>query len=276
MPEPKISVIVAVYNGARFITECLDSLWQQTWTDFECIVLDDGSTDETPALLAAVTDPRLRVLRNDVNQGVSAARNRAIAEARGEYLAILDADDLALPERFSRQVEFLDGHADHAIVGCFFELRSEAGNARAAARPVDDRAIRRSICLAIPFVHSGVMMRSSAFRETAGYDVRLSHGEDYRLFADILVNHKGANLTDVLVIKRETMSGLTFRIPLWRHVVTGLSNRLYVARRISPTLRGYLQALAGAGAIVLVRGLGLNREKLRRLMGKDALNSRHG
>jgi len=267
MPRPRVSVIVAVHDGEALLPECLQSLWRQTFDDFEIVVVDDGSEDGTWRYLSGVRDDRLHAIRSPRNEGCSAARNRAAGEARGEYLAVLDADDLALPDRLATQVRFLDAHPDHGIVGSFFELRSELGSADMARRPETDPDIRRSVCLGVPFLHSAVMMRAAAFREAGGYEPDFTHGEDYRLFARILARHRGANIPRVLAVKRETRQGLTFRLSAFDHFAMGLRNRLYVARRLDRTIRGYACAALGALAIPVIRKLGLNRETLRRLTG---------
>ena len=264
---PRVSVIIAVWNGESVITACLDSLWGQTYKNFEVVVVNDGSKDATMSILEGINNPRLRVINLSLNRGCSVARNQGIKAARGEFIAILDADDISLPMRLEKQVQYLDKYHDCGIVGCYFELHSEMGNAKVAKRPVTDREIRRSISFMIPFVHSGVMMRRSAFTETSGYQPGLSHGEDYRLFADILKRHKGANLPEVLVVKHENANGLTFRISPFQHFVIGLKNRFYVTHLISPGLRGYFHAIAAALAVFFVRILGLNRETLKKLLG---------
>ena len=263
--HPRISIIVAVFNGENTIENCLNSLWRQTYENFEVIVVNDGSTDGTSNILRELKDPRLRLIFSHQNQGCSAARNLGIDHARGEYLAVLDADDISLPRRLELQLKYLDDHLQCGIVGCYFKLESELGDARIAKRPLDDRSIRKNMCLMIPFIHSGVMMRTSTFAKTCGYNPTLTHGEDYRLFADILVLTEGANIPEVLVIKHETATGLTFRISILKHFMRGLLNRFYVARVIDPSPRGYCLAVIGAFMIPVVRLFGLNRESLRKI-----------
>src|SRR6186713_2063521 len=110
-PLPPVSVLMPTHNAAAFVTASIESLLAQTFTDFELIVVDDGSTDATLDVLAAIDDPRLTVIASPDNQGPVHARNRAFAAARGRYIAALDADDLCHPERLARQVAYLDGHA---------------------------------------------------------------------------------------------------------------------------------------------------------------------
>src|SRR5262245_55615438 len=112
-PPPKVSVIIASYNGERFVAETVASVLGQTWRDPELVVIDDGSTDSTRGILREIAggDPRMRVIEKD-NEGLIATLNRGIAEARGTYIARLDHDDIALPSRIERQAQFLDANPD--------------------------------------------------------------------------------------------------------------------------------------------------------------------
>ena len=114
MPPP-VSVVVPTYNSPALLRATLDSVFAQTFADFELVVIDDGSTDDTPAMLASIADPRLRVVRQ-ANAGIGHARNRGIDESRGTYVALLDHDDLWHPEKLATQVAFLREHPDCA--GC--------------------------------------------------------------------------------------------------------------------------------------------------------------
>ena len=112
MSAPAVSVVMAVYNGAALLPETLASLRAQTFTDWELVAFDDCSKDDSIAVLRAFGDPRIRVIAAAENGGPVVARNRAFAEARGRYVAGLDQDDISLPERFAKQVAFLDTHPD--------------------------------------------------------------------------------------------------------------------------------------------------------------------
>ena len=126
MSAPRVSVLLPVRDGARFLREALDSVLAQTLADFELLVVDDGSTDETPEILASVGDERLRVLRQEP-AGLVAALERGIGEARAPYLARMDADDVSLPCRLERQVAFLDEQSQVALVVPGVESIDEAG-----------------------------------------------------------------------------------------------------------------------------------------------------
>ncbi len=116
---PKLSVVMPLYNAARYLRPAIESILNQTYTDFEFIIVDDCSTDETPAILDSYPDPRIVRLRNPQNLGIVGALNRGLEAARGQYIARMDGDDIALAERFAQQVAWLDAHPNIGLCsGC--------------------------------------------------------------------------------------------------------------------------------------------------------------
>lgn len=180
--SPRVSVIVPTYNGESFVRETLESVLAQTWRDFELIVCDDGSTDGTLAILDEYAG-RLRVVRQ-ANQGVAAARNHAALEARGEYLAFLDHDDLWEPHLLATLVPILDARADCAMVYADAWIIDSAGHVRGkrgsflayASGDVFDPLLLGNF---IPV--ETTLLRASVFRELSGCDVSLRYLEDYEL-----------------------------------------------------------------------------------------------
>ncbi len=266
MTTPHVSVLVAVHNGARHIDACLRSLLNQSLDHFEVIVIDDASTDETPRLVAAYDDPRLTLLRLPRNQGPSAARNQGAAVARGRYLAILDADDVALPQRLARQVQYMDANPDLVLSGSFFRLESDYGTTAQVTRPLDDKAIRRGLAQSCTIANTTAIIRRDAYLAHGGFPEHLRHGEDYRLFTDLLGSGKAGNLPEILVVKRERADGLTFRLSTPRHIWMGLTHRYYAVRRLRLGASAYVVATVIALGIGAVRALGLNRETIKRVL----------
>lgn len=188
-----------VHNGERFLGEALDSIFAQTFRDFELVVVDDGSSDETPAIIAdyAARDSRLRPIRQEPS-GLTSSLNRGWRSAAGEYVARMDADDVALPDRFEQQVEFLDAHPEVAVVGtAAIAIGPDGEEVSAVHYPEDDAAIRRELWRYNCLVHSSVMMRRSALEEVDGY--RLDQAEDYDLWLRIAERHALANLPQRLL-----------------------------------------------------------------------------
>ncbi len=156
---PPVSVLMGVRDGAPWVREAVASVLEQTAPELELIVVDDGSTDSTPTVLAAVRDPRLRVERQPP-AGLTPALNRALSLARAPLVARLDADDLAMPDRLARQRSFLDAHPEVGLLGtAASEVDASGRHVGGPAPPVDDASIRRALIRKNPFVHSSVMMR---------------------------------------------------------------------------------------------------------------------
>ncbi len=185
MPVPLISVLMPVYNGKRFLQQAIDSILGQSFHNFELIVVDDGSTDATPAILARYTDSRLVVIRHESNQGVIAARNSAVCAARGKFFAMMDSDDVSHPERLMYQVEYLKQHPECGVVASRVILVDEEG--RSQGRWDDDwnnitsMQIRNFLPRANCIGNSSVMLRADLLRG-CGYICQPGVTEDYDLW----------------------------------------------------------------------------------------------
>lgn len=122
--NPKISILVPVYNAEKFIADTISAVLAQTFTDFELILLDDASTDKTAEIVSSFDDKRIKYFKNEQNIGISASRNKLIDLAKGEYIAVLDHDDICMPNRLEEQVRFLDTHQDIGMMGSWFVLKA--------------------------------------------------------------------------------------------------------------------------------------------------------
>lgn len=193
---------MAVRDGAKYLTAAIDSVRGQKFKDLELIVVDDGSTDRTPEILAdaARLDERIRVV-SIAGSGVSRARNRGCRDARGRYLAILDADDVALPERLALQVPFMDARPEIAVLGGAGILIDEAGvEFGTAGYPSGatevDRLLRSG---RVPVMQSAATIRAAAFRATSGYRPVMEVAQDYDLWLRIAEHGRITNLPDPVV-----------------------------------------------------------------------------
>jgi glycosyltransferase involved in cell wall biosynthesis len=213
LPSPKVSVMMCVYNGAARIAEAVHSVLNQSFTDFELIVVDDGSTDDTAVLLHAITDPRIRVFTQP-HRGIPQARNHALAQARGEYLAVLDADDTAEPDRLSVQVAYLDAHPRLVVLGSAYrQVDHLRGRTLSVVSPADDAAIRRAMLRGNPFCHSTVMMRRTAVAQSGPYSEDFPYTQDYELWSRLALTGEMANLPDFLVTRHYHQRSVSNR---WR------------------------------------------------------------
>ena len=193
---------MSVHNGATWIARAVESVLGQTLRDLELIVVDDGSTDATPGLLAAVRDPRLRVERQG-RAGLTLSLNRALALGGGHLIARLDADDLALPERLARQYAFLGAHPEVGLLGTGArEVDANGCELRIISPLQDDRVIRQALIRRNQFVHSSIMMRRALVEQVGGYDVSFPVAQDYDLWLRLSGVTRMANLPEPLVVRR--------------------------------------------------------------------------
>ena len=182
---PTVSVLMSVYNGERYLRPAVESILAQTFADFEFVIIDDGSTDSSPAILReyAARDPRVK-LTVRANKGLTATLNEAFAISRGKYLARMDCDDVALPQRFARQVALLDADAAVACTGGWFQLIDGAGRLLTTLRPpaadaeIQAKMLRghNAIC------HPCAMIRRTAMERVGGYDTRFKTSQDIDLW----------------------------------------------------------------------------------------------
>ena len=168
---------MAVYNGERYLKEAIDSILSQTFSDFELLIVNDGSTDRTKDILKEYDDPRIRIF-SQPNRGCIAARHLAIKNARGEYLAIMDSDDIALQERLSKTAAYLDSHNDVVLVGTAYITRNElTGTDRIDIPPTEDHVLKRCLLRYDPFKDPTNLIRADAFKKAGGY--KIDRGFDY-------------------------------------------------------------------------------------------------
>ena len=200
-----------VYNAEAYLREAIESLLYQTFQDFELLIINDGSTDRSEAIIAGVVDPRIRLV-SQTNQGLAAALNRGIQLAQGRYLARQDADDLSLPARLERQVAFLDANPDHGLIGTWAEIWSErTRTGRYHRHPVHDDILRFNLLFDSFFVHSSVMIRKDLFDVVGMYATEQDRQpEDFELWSRIVRNgrFKVANIPEVLVVYREVPTSI--------------------------------------------------------------------
>jgi glycosyltransferase involved in cell wall biosynthesis len=208
MPDsPAVSVLMPIHNGEQTLAEAVQSILAQTFKDFELIAVDDGSTDRTLLILEgfAKHDSRVKVLSRP-NTGIAGALNDAIEEARGEFLARMDCDDVALPERFEKQVAFLRSHPDYVLLGSRVLLVEPYGTPMYATdHETEHSKIAAQLLQGVGWavVHPAAMMRASAVKTAGGYRADRVPIEDLDLFLRLTEMGKAANLPEVLLHYRQ-------------------------------------------------------------------------
>lgn len=210
--RPRVSVLMPVHNAGRFLTEAIESVLAQTFEDFEFLVLDDGSTDDSGAIVAryAREDPRIRHVTRS-NSGISRSLNELAGLARGAYLARMDADDVCLPDRFRLQVERLDADPQIAALGGLWISMSEAGDPIFQPRPPTDHdaidaANLRGI---VALNHPTVMMRKARFDAVGGYDEQFAAAQDLDLWLRLAEIGTLANLDVAVLHYRYVEAGIS-------------------------------------------------------------------
>lgn len=199
---PLISVLMSVYNGEDYLRESIDSILGQTLTDFEFIIVDDGSVDGTSKVLNSVSDPRVVRINNQKNFGLSASLNKGISIARGRYIARMDADDISLPCRLEKQMVFMEEHLDIAVCGTWVELIGDV-QATVWKHPLEYSGIYSRLLFSNPLVHSSVMIRASAFHANRLlYDDTVRFAQDYDLWSRSIEKFRFANIGQVLLYYR--------------------------------------------------------------------------
>jgi len=214
---PLISVLLPVYNGARYVHESVESILGQSFADFELIVINDGSSDATPAIVSKFRDPRIRLIHNEHNLGLAPSLNRGIAAVKGDYIARQDADDIALPHRLRTQIEFLRSHPAIAMVGSWALLIDDQGREQGVCDypPIADIDIKWSLLFSNPFIHGSVMMRRDVVDKIGGYTkdpvIFRAFVEDYDLWSRINRVARSANIPEPLEKYRVNPSGASAR-----------------------------------------------------------------
>ncbi|MBD1420248.1 glycosyltransferase [Sphingobacterium chuzhouense] len=191
---------MAAYNAAPFISQAIESVLNQTFEDFELLIVNDGSTDNTREIVHSFTDPRIRLIENDGNKGLSFTRNVALTEAKGEFMAILDSDDIAHPDRLEIQIQHFLNRPKLAVLGGYAYIIDHTGcrTGQEMAPICETNTLHAGLLFYNSFVHSTVMLRMSAFTEVGGYPPYIA-AEDYGLFSRIALKHEVSNIPQYLI-----------------------------------------------------------------------------
>jgi glycosyltransferase involved in cell wall biosynthesis len=197
MNVPLVSVILPAYNSEKFIGKAIQSVLQQTFTDFELIIINDGSTDKTEFEILAFADPKIVYLKNQTNKGLVFTLNKGIDLANGKYIARMDGDDISLPQRFKKQLSYLQENSSVDILATVVKLIDEndqdAGNWSSDAKNISSQDIRRELPKDNCIAHPSVMGTTSVFKKYK-FNKSQVHGEDYdlwlRMAADNVIIHK--------------------------------------------------------------------------------------
>ena len=207
LPAPKVTVGMAVYRGEAYIAEAINSVLAETFQDWELVLVNDASPDNSVRVIQTFSDPRIRLLENETNQGLVAVRNRIMIEARGSYLAWLDQDDLTLPNRLATQVAYLDANPEVAVCGSWTVMRYESldGSVTVTTErfPQHHEQIRATMLFLNPIACNTVMMRRSAFAERElMFRAEFGNTLDYDIWSNASDTMRLCNLPQALAAYR--------------------------------------------------------------------------
>ena len=233
--SPQVTVLMTVYNGLPYLGEAIDGILAQTSKGFEFLIIDDASTDGSRDLILSYRDPRIRLIENDSNLGQARSLNRGLRLARGEYIARMDQDDVALPRRLEKQMLYMAQHPQVVLLGTWCQFINEMENQIGRFHPPTTyQAILDYFATLNPFAHSSVLFRRVPIQEIGGYQADFLDAADFALWFQLTCQYQVANLPEELV---------RIRIHPGQ---TSLSADMKTARRWS-ALRVYRQVLAHPG-----------------------------
>lgn len=198
---PLISVILPVYNAEKFLKQAIESVLSQSFTEFEIILINDGSTDDSEKEIKAFNDSRIRYFLNKTNLGLIDTLNKAIGLSRGKYIARMDADDICEPNRFEKQFNHLESNPDVVICGSWAKIIDESNATKGRIKRIDsNELIRANMLFTTPFIHPTVMIRREIF-DTHLYNADAKHCEDLELWVRLSQNlhYKFHNLPNYLL-----------------------------------------------------------------------------
>ena len=201
--NPKVTVFIPVYNREQYVGEAIESILAQTFSNFEILLVDDGSTDSSVDMIRSFSDPRIRLVCNEKNLGIPKTRNRGVELARGEYMAMLDSDDRAYPHRLEKQIAFLDSHPEYAQVGSWCRMMDAKGNIlnKVKRQPTLSEEIHAQFLFRCAMSNRSIMARTTILQEY-GYRNDFPRCQDYELHVRLTKTFKVGNLPECLVYGR--------------------------------------------------------------------------
>lgn len=209
---PEITLLMTAFNAEKYIDNAIESVLRQTFEDFELLIINDGSTDNTVSIIEGYADERIRLINNDQNKGLEFSRNRGLTEAKGKYVAILDSDDIAFHTRLEKQYAYLERNPDCALCGSHADIIDEQGKltGEQLTGPADPEQFRMRLLFHNFFVNSSVMYRTELVRALGGYR-DFAPAEDFELFVRIAQEAKIHNIQEPLVQYRKHHDNISLK-----------------------------------------------------------------
>lgn len=198
--KSKVTVLMPVYNGEKYLAQAMDSILNQIFTDFEFLIIDDGSVDGSMDIIRKYNDQRIKIVKNEENLGLVDTLNKGLELANSKYIARMDCDDVSLPERLKKQVEYMEAHEDVGICGTWYKIFGDGNKDRVMQLPVEYEALKTSLFFNSYLGHPTVMMRKVFIdKYNLRYDSTHLHAEDYGLWTRCSFLFPIVNIPEVLL-----------------------------------------------------------------------------
>lgn len=210
---PKVSIVMSVYNGEEFLEDSILSVLNQTYKNFEFIVVNDCSSDGSLKILEEFKnkDPRIKIINNEKNIGLTRSLNKGILTSEGEYISRLDAGDISLPERLEKQIHFLDNNKDIGLIGTWtYIINTEGKTIGEIKYPIEDKKIKKDLIKYNTFVHSSIMFRKNLASMVNFYDENYKYTQDYNFYIRLFPYTQFANIPIFLIKYRQIPNSITF------------------------------------------------------------------
>jgi len=199
---PLVSVLMPVFNGEKYLTEAIESILTQTYTNFEFVIINDGSTDTTEEIIKAFSDSRIRLINNTTNIKLIATLNKGIQLCNGKYIVRMDADDVSLPDRIEVLVGFMEHNPDVGVCGSYYKIIGD--NERVIKYPTSNDELKTSLLFFVPIAHPTTIWRKEVIaKNQLGFDVNYIHAEDYKFWTEIIEYSQLGNVPEILLNYRE-------------------------------------------------------------------------
>jgi glycosyltransferase involved in cell wall biosynthesis len=232
--NPNVTVLMSVYNAEKYLEKAIDSILNQTLKSFEFLIIDDGSNDRTAEILKSYDDPRIKIITNEKNIGLTKSLNKGLRRIRGEYIARMDSDDISLPDRLAKQVYYLNTHPEVGVLGSATQIIDGCGNLSYIYRfPVEHGLIRWCLLFYNPIVHPSVMIRREVLDQIGGYHLHTIRAQDYDLWWRLSKVTRLGNLPDVLLYLRKHKESITEK-----HLVQQRKSSIKISHQIMSDMLG--------------------------------------
>jgi len=232
MKNPKVTVLMSVYNGEKYLREAIDSILAQTFKNFEFLIVNDGSTDKTAEILKSYKDSRIKIISNEKNIGLTKSLNKGLKAAKGNYIARQDADDVSMPERLEKEVEFLEQNRNVGLVGTDYLFINEKGKVVHIVKCLNgSRELKEKLLEGNQFGHGSVMLRRECIDEVGTYREEFKFAQDYDFYLRIAEVYDVANISEPLYQWRINVKSVSVKEKMFQDKYASLAIELAKERK---------------------------------------------